>query len=116
VLVRRLLDCLEDDRSRPQRRALHAGLAGSLGWFGVGFGGIVMGRIADRIGVPWTVMFGAVMIWKSVRIIEDLGGKLATVAEARHEGRHRARRACCSRLTLKKWELEPAGSGASGLR
>jgi MFS family permease len=37
-------------------------LAGSLCWFGVGFGGIVMGRIADRIGVRWTVMFGAVMI------------------------------------------------------
>jgi MFS family permease len=37
-------------------------LAGSLSWFGVGFGGLVMGRIADRIGVRWTVMFGAVMI------------------------------------------------------
>src|ERR1700688_1125816 len=37
-------------------------LAGSLACFGVGFGGIVMGRIADRIGVRWTVMFGAVMI------------------------------------------------------
>ena len=37
-------------------------LAGSLTWFGVGFGGIVMGNIADRIGVRWTVMFGAVMI------------------------------------------------------
>jgi MFS family permease len=37
-------------------------LAGSLCWFGVGFGGIVMGRIADRIGVRWTVMFGAAMI------------------------------------------------------
>jgi MFS family permease len=37
-------------------------LAGSLSWFGVGFGGIVMGHIADRIGVRWTVMFGALMI------------------------------------------------------
>jgi len=37
-------------------------LAGSLAWFGVAFGGIVMGRIADRIGVRWTVMFGAVII------------------------------------------------------
>jgi MFS family permease len=37
-------------------------LAGSLSWFGVGFGGLVMGRIADRIGVRWTVMFGALMI------------------------------------------------------
>jgi MFS family permease len=37
-------------------------LAGSLTWFGVGFGGILMGHLADRIGVRWTVMFGAVMI------------------------------------------------------
>lgn len=37
-------------------------LAGSLSWFGVGFGGLMMGRIADRIGVRWTVMFGALMI------------------------------------------------------
>jgi MFS family permease len=37
-------------------------LAGSLGWIGVGVGGIVMGRIAERVGVRWTVMFGAVMV------------------------------------------------------
>ena len=37
-------------------------LAGALSWAGVGFGGIMMGRIADRIGVRWTVMFGALMI------------------------------------------------------
>ena len=37
-------------------------LAGSLGWIGVGVGGILMGRIAERIGVRWTVMFGAVMV------------------------------------------------------
>jgi MFS family permease len=37
-------------------------LAGSLGWIGVGFGGILMGRVAERIGVRWTVMFGAVMV------------------------------------------------------
>jgi MFS family permease len=37
-------------------------LAGSLAWFGVGIGGIVMGRIAERIGVRWTVMFGAAMV------------------------------------------------------
>ena len=33
-------------------------LAGSLVWLGFGFGGIVMGNIADRIGVRWTVMCG----------------------------------------------------------
>ena len=37
-------------------------LAGSLGWIGVGVGGILMGRIAERIGVRFTVMFGAAMI------------------------------------------------------
>jgi len=37
-------------------------LAGSLGWIGVGVGGILMGRIAERIGVRWTVMFGAAMV------------------------------------------------------
>ena len=37
-------------------------LAGALGWIGVGVGGIVMGRIAERVGVRWTVMFGAAMV------------------------------------------------------
>jgi MFS family permease len=34
----------------------------ALAWFGSGFGGIAMGRIAERVGVRWTVMFGSVMI------------------------------------------------------
>jgi MFS family permease len=37
-------------------------LAYSLAWFGSGLGGIGMGWVAGRIGVRWTVMFGAVMI------------------------------------------------------
>ncbi len=37
-------------------------LAGALAWFGSGIGGIMMGRIADRIGTRWTVAFGAIMI------------------------------------------------------
>ncbi len=37
-------------------------LASALAWFGQGLGGIVMGRIAEVIGVRWTVIFGAVMI------------------------------------------------------
>jgi len=37
-------------------------LAYSLAWFGAAVGGLGMGRIADRIGVRWTVAFGAVMI------------------------------------------------------
>ncbi|MDO9411760.1 MAG: MFS transporter [Pseudolabrys sp.] len=37
-------------------------LASSLAWLGAGVGGIVMGRIADRIGTRWTVSFGALMV------------------------------------------------------
>lgn len=37
-------------------------LAVSLAWFGSGLGGILMGRIAERTGVRWTVVFGAAMI------------------------------------------------------
>lgn len=36
--------------------------ASALAWFGSGLGGIAMGQIAERIGVRWTVMFGALMI------------------------------------------------------
>jgi MFS family permease len=34
----------------------------SLAWFGSGVGGIVMGRVAERVGTRWTVAFGAAMI------------------------------------------------------
>ncbi len=37
-------------------------LAGALAWLGSGLGGIMMGRIADKIGTRWTVIFGALMI------------------------------------------------------
>jgi MFS family permease len=37
-------------------------LAGSLGWVGVGVGGILMGRLAERFGVRFTVIFGAAMV------------------------------------------------------
>jgi MFS family permease len=37
-------------------------LASALAWLGSGAGGILMGRIADRVGTRWTVMFGALMI------------------------------------------------------
>src|SRR5579864_1858997 len=39
-----------------------AALAGSLAWLGSAVGGIFMARIAERIGVRWTVMTGALMI------------------------------------------------------
>src|SRR4051812_21459776 len=34
----------------------------SLFWFGSGLGGILMGRLAERFGVRWTVMLGGTMI------------------------------------------------------
>jgi MFS family permease len=37
-------------------------LASSLAWYGAGIGGIIMGRVADRIGTRWTVLNGALMI------------------------------------------------------
>src|SRR6185437_16175436 len=37
-------------------------LASSLAWLGQGAGGIIMGRIADRVGTRWTVIFGTLMI------------------------------------------------------
>jgi len=37
-------------------------LASALAWLGSGAGGIIMGRIADRVGTRWTVMVGALMI------------------------------------------------------
>jgi len=37
-------------------------LAYSFAWLGMAVGGIGMGRIADRIGVRWTVAFGATMV------------------------------------------------------
>lgn len=36
--------------------------ASSFAWLGSSVGGIVMGQIADRVGVRWTIMFGAVSI------------------------------------------------------
>src|SRR5215470_6754780 len=37
-------------------------LASSLAWLGQGAGGIMMGRLADRVGTRWTVLCGALMI------------------------------------------------------
>ncbi len=43
-------------------------LASSLAWVGLGAGGIAMGAVAERIGVRWTVAFGAVMIWAGLAL------------------------------------------------
>jgi MFS family permease len=36
--------------------------AGALVWMGSGFGGLLMGRVAERVGLRWTVIGGSVMI------------------------------------------------------
>jgi MFS family permease len=52
---------------KPMQEALHTdrsvlALAGSLVWVGTGSGGILMGWLADRIGLRRTVSIGAIMI------------------------------------------------------
>jgi MFS family permease len=37
-------------------------LSTAMVWLGSGLGGIMMGRIAERVGTRWTVIFGSVMI------------------------------------------------------
>src|SRR5579862_2545609 len=37
-------------------------LASSLAWLGSGAGGILMSRVADRVGTRWTVLGGGLMI------------------------------------------------------
>jgi len=37
-------------------------LANSLAWFGSSVGGLAMGRLAERYGIRWTVIFGAVCV------------------------------------------------------
>jgi MFS family permease len=49
--------------------------ASALMWIGSGFGGIVMGRIAERVGVRWTVICGSVMIAVGL-VLSTLGPSL----------------------------------------
>jgi len=37
-------------------------LANSLAWFGSSVGGLAMGRLAERYGIRWTVLFGGVSV------------------------------------------------------
>ena len=48
-------------------------LANSLAWVGYGLGGIAMGHVAERVGVRWTVIFGALMI--GVGLALSTGGR-----------------------------------------
>jgi MFS family permease len=47
----------------------------ALAWLGSSVGGIAMGQVAERVGVRWTVMFGAVMIAVGLQL-SSLGDRL----------------------------------------
>jgi MFS family permease len=47
-------------------------LASALAWLGSGVGGILMGRIAEKVGTRWTVIFGSLMIALGL-VISTLG-------------------------------------------
>ncbi len=51
-------------------------LAYSLAWLGSAAGGIAMGWVAERVGVRWTVMFGALMIGAGLAV-STIGGQAA---------------------------------------
>ena len=48
----------------------------SLAWFGTAVGGLLMGHIAERIGVRWTVICGALMIGAGLALAST-GGRIA---------------------------------------
>src|SRR3954471_12581209 len=47
-------------------------LASALAWLGSGVGGIIMSRVADRVGTRWTVIFGSLMIGTGL-LVSTLG-------------------------------------------
>ncbi len=65
VALRQIAENLGNARELPA-------LAYSLAWVGTAVGGLAMGRIADRIGVRWTVSFGAAMV--AVGLLVASGG------------------------------------------
>ncbi len=50
-------------------------LCAALAWLGSSVGGIAMGQVAERVGVRWTVVFGAVMIAIGLQL-SSLGHRL----------------------------------------
>ena len=51
-------------------------LAYSLAWLGSACGGLMMGRIAERVGIRWTVMFGALMVAAGLALASS-GGRVS---------------------------------------
>ena len=52
-------------------------LASGLTWLGTGLGGIIMGQVAERLGIRFSVIFGAVMI--AVGLAVSASGNLAAL-------------------------------------
>src|SRR5258708_29552559 len=71
VALKQIATDLGGDRSVP------AG-AYSLAWLGASVGGIAMGRVAERLGVRATVMFGSLMIGVGL-VLAQSGGALRLV-------------------------------------
>src|SRR6185437_9799472 len=69
VGLRAIADDLGGERSVPA-------LAYSLAWLGASFGGIPMGRAAERFGIRSTVIFGSAMIAVGL-IVAQSGGRLS---------------------------------------
>src|SRR5437763_12853776 len=61
-------------------------LAGALTWFGTGLGGILMGPLAERLGIRRTVIFGAVMIALGLVISASGGIRAVLIGHARFVG------------------------------
>jgi len=53
-------------------------LAFALAWFGAAAGGVMMGWLADRIGIRWVVVGGALMIAVGL-VLSSLGGTAAAL-------------------------------------
>src|ERR1700730_3068653 len=51
-------------------------LSYSLAWLGSGVGGIAMGQVAEKIGVRWTGVFGALMIAAGL-VLSSIGGRVS---------------------------------------
>jgi MFS family permease len=51
-------------------------LAYSLAWLGPAWGGLVMSRVAARVGLRWTVMFSALMVGVGL-VLASSGGRLS---------------------------------------
>src|SRR6201995_3004027 len=69
VGLRTIAEELGGERSVPA-------LAYSLAWIGASFGGIPMGRVAERFGIRSTVIFGSAMIAVGL-IVAQSGGRLS---------------------------------------